>query len=270
MNVRRPGRHDQVMTDESSTRPPSTRSPRSVRSTDDRNTAEALAVRGHHVATTSSGAGWLLAAALIALGAVPLIAGAVRLTELTAGAEITPGNARFFAAPLPVVLHILSVSVYSVLGAFQFVPRLRGRRSGWHRLAGRVLVLCGLVAALSGLWMTLFYPRPAGDGDLLAAFRLVFGSAMAVSIVLAFVSIRRRDIAGHRAWMMRGYAIGLAAGTQALIHLPWFLIFGAPGEFPRALLVGAGWVINLAVAEWFIRRRPIGRSRVSAGGLAGR
>ena len=40
------------------------------------------------------------------------------------------------------------------------------------------------------------------------------GSAMLVTIVLAFAAIRRRDIARHRAWMIRSYAIGLVAGTQ--------------------------------------------------------
>ena len=40
-----------------------------------------------------------------------------------------------------------------------------------------------------------------------------------------------------------------------LTHLPWVLILGPPGELPRALLMGAGWVINLAVAEWIIRKR---------------
>ena len=28
------------------------------------------------------------------------------------------------------------------------------------------------------------------------------------------------------------------------------------GELSRALLMGAGWAINLAVAEWLIRGRP--------------
>jgi hypothetical protein len=68
---------------------------------------------------------WLVPAALIVLSAVPLIAGAVRIAELTGGAEVTPENARFFASPLPVVLHILSVSLYSILGAFQFAPGFR-------------------------------------------------------------------------------------------------------------------------------------------------
>ncbi|MGJ6969100.1 DUF2306 domain-containing protein [Streptosporangium sp. G11] len=217
---------------------------------------------GRNGKTSSFRADRLVPAGLILLSVIPLVAGAVRLTELTGGAAVTPGNARFFAAPVPVVLHILCVSLYSLLGAFQFAPGFRRRRPGWHRAAGRLLVPSGLVVAFSGLWMTLFYARPPGDGDLLAAFRLVFGSAMVLSIVLGLAAIRRRDITRHRAWMIRGYAIGVAAGTQALTHLPWFLFVGTTDEFSRALLVGAGWVINLAVAEWIIRRRP--RARISS------
>jgi hypothetical protein len=64
--------------------------------------------------------------------------------------------------------------------------------------------------------------------------------------------------------MIRGYAIGLGAGTQVLTHLPWFvLVDGRPGELARGLMMGAGWVINVVVAEWIIAR---GRQRRSAGG----
>ncbi len=61
-----------------------------------------------------------------------------------------------------------------------------------------------------------------------------------------------------------GYALGLGAGTQALTHLPWFLFPGLQGELTRALLMGAGWIINLAVAEAVIRNRPILPARSSA------
>src|SRR4029079_35811 len=134
-------------------------------------------------------------------------------------------NARFFAVPLPVVLHILTALPFCVLGAFQFVPVFRRQRFSWHRRAGRLLVLCGLVAGLSGLWMTQFYPlRPHLQGDLLYGFRILFGSGMVLSIALGLAAIRRRDIARHRAWIIRGYVIGQGAGTQALVGLPWFLI----------------------------------------------
>ena len=49
-------------------------------------------------------ADWLIPAGLIVLSAVPVIAGTARLAQLSGGAAISPENARFFAAPLPVVL----------------------------------------------------------------------------------------------------------------------------------------------------------------------
>ncbi len=207
-------------------------------------------------APPKAGSGKWLIAALILLSAIPLAAGVFRLTELATDAKITPANARFFAVPLPVVLHIVGAGVYAILGPFQFATRFRQRRPGWHRAAGRLLVGCGLLIGLSALWMTLFYPRPAGTGDLLYGLRLLFGSAMVVSLVLGFAAIRRRDVKRHRAWMMRGYAIGLGAGTQVLTLLVGELIAGPPSELNRALLMGAAWVINLGVAEWVIRKRP--------------
>lgn len=205
---------------------------------------------------TATRAGWLVPAGLLLLTLVPVTAGAFRLSELAGGAAVTPDNARFFASPVPIVVHIVSVSAYSMLGAFQFAAGFRRRRPGWHRAAGRLLVLCGIGTALSGLWMALFYEHPADTGAVLTGIRLVVGSAMLVSIVLAFVAIRRRDIAGHRAWMIRGYALGVGAGTQVFTQLPWILIAGPLDKPSKALLTSAGWLINIAVAEWLIRRRP--------------
>jgi uncharacterized membrane protein len=200
---------------------------------------------------------WLVPAALLLLSAIPIAAGAFRLTQLAGGADITPANARFFASPLPVVLHIVSVTLYSLLGAFQFVPSFRRHRRAWHRRVGRILIPCGLVAALSGLWMTLFYRMPLYDGELVYALRLLFGLAMLLSLLVGVAAIRRRNFVQHGNWMRRGYAIGLGAGTQVLTGAAAALIANSPNEFSRALLMGAGWVINLAVAEWIIRKRPV-------------
>ncbi len=199
---------------------------------------------------------WMVPAALIALSLVPSIAGTVRLAELSRGAEITAQNARFFAAPFPIGLHILSVVVFSMVGAFQFSEGFRRRYRNWHRKAGRLLVASGLLAALSGLWMTQWYPWPAGDGWMVYVGRVVFGLAMVACILLSIDAIRRRAYQAHGDWMMRAYAIGLGAGTQVLTHLPWFLLVDHwPGETARGIFMGAGWVINVMVAEWIIRTR---------------
>lgn len=55
--------------------------------------------------------------------------------------------------------------------------------------------------------------------------------------------------------MLRAYAIALGAGTQFFTHIPLLIFPSLYGELTRALCMGAGWAINLAVAEWLIRRR---------------
>jgi hypothetical protein len=107
--------------------------------------------------------------------------------------------------------------------------------------------------------MTLFYADAPG-GYLLWGVRLLVGTAMAISIVLAFTAIRRRDIPTHRAWMIRAYALAAGAGTQVLTQGISGPAFGT-GDLPKALSMTAGWLINIAVAEWIIRRPARRRGR---------
>ncbi len=216
--------------------------------------------------TSTRRPGWLLPTGLVLLSLVPSVAGASRLSQLGSGV-VTEDNARFFAMPLPVILHIIGATTFCILGAFQFAPRFRARNRRWHRVAGRIVLPCGIVAALSGMWMTLFSELPASDGTLLGVFRIFLGTAMATSLVLAFLAVKKRDFAQHRAWVIRGYAIGMGAGTQVFTILPWSLVFGATSVFTHALLMLAGWVINLAIAERAIRK-PLNR-RQKAGQHAG-
>ena len=202
---------------------------------------------------------WLIPAGLILVSLIPIAAGSSRLIWLATGAEITPANAHFAAQPLPVVAHIIGAVVFCLLGALQFSPGLRRRNLRWHRMSGRVVLPAGIVAALSGLWMALFYDIVPQDNALLHALRLIFGVAMLVSLILGLAAILRRDVPRHRVWMMRGYAIGLGAGTQAFTNLPWIIAYGFPSPMPYAVLMGGGWLINLTVAEWFIRRMQVGQ-----------
>jgi uncharacterized membrane protein len=204
--------------------------------------------------------GWWVQVGLIGLAAIPVVAGTLRLTEVLGGPHIMPANSRIAASPAPVVVHIFGGGLFLIVGAFQFSARLRRRKPHWHRSAGRVLMVLGLAAALAALWMTVLYPRQTGSGELLYVMRLAFGSAMAAGIILGFRAIRRHDLVQHRAWMTRAYALALGAGTQA------FTIGIGEGIFGKAVLTtdlstAAGWIINLAVAEYVIRRPARGHRR---------
>jgi uncharacterized membrane protein len=199
---------------------------------------------------------WRLPTSLLLLSLVPVAAGALRLAGLTGGGAITPENARFMAMPAPVALHIVSATLFCLLGAFQFDSAFRRRSPGLHRTAGGVAAPCGILAALTGLWMTAGYPIPAElQGDLLYGVRVLVGLSMALAIVVSVRAVLRRRIDQHRAWMIRAYALGQGAGTQVLIMLPVTLIAGAPTFFFRDVLMASAWGLNLLFAEWIIRRR---------------
>ena len=195
---------------------------------------------------------WGVPAALVALSVIPVTAGALRLVQLAGGPELIPADSRF-ASPLPLVVHIVSAMTFALVGAFQFARRFRRLHRRWHRRAGRVLVAAALLVVGSAVWMTLFYEPEPGTGELLHLFRLVISTATGACVVLGFTAARRRDFQAHRAWMIRAYALALGAGTQAFTQGFGTALFGTSdtvGDLSRA----AGWVINLAVAEWLIRR----------------
>jgi uncharacterized membrane protein len=216
---------------------------------------------------TRGGSSWRVPLALVVLSLIPVISGSLRLIEAAGGPQLMPVNPRIDASPAPLVVHVLAAAIYAVLGAFQFPARLRRRHPAWHRRSGRILVGAGLAVAGSGLWMTLFYSGAPG-GVLLWTIRLVVGSTMAAAIVLGFTAIRRRDIAAHRAWMIRAYALGLGAGTQAFTEGIGEALFGT-GDLSKAISMGSAWVINALVAEWIIQRPSVRRAaRVRAAVLA--
>jgi uncharacterized membrane protein len=202
--------------------------------------------------------GWRLGVALVALSLVPVSAGILRLVQLSGGPAVIPADDRFTGLPVALVVHITGAAVFALVGALQFVPRFRRRHWAWHRRAGRVLTVAGLLVAGSALWLTLFYEAQPGTGELTYAFRLAFLTAMAAFLVLGFTSIRRRDVAAHRTWMVRAYAVGLGAGTQVFTIGFGGALFGT-GVLATDLAMGAAWVINLGVAEWALRR-PVRRA----------
>jgi len=207
---------------------------------------------------------WLVPSLLLLHAAIPALGGAFRVLQLTAGGTPSPANQRFFDAPAPMLLHGVACVLFAGTGAFQFTSP--GRRSTRrHRIRGAVFVPSALIVAGSGLWMEATYPLPEHDGALLALLRVAFGAGMVATTLLGLRAALRRRFAEHGAWMARTYAIGMGAGTQVFVLAPWALVVGAPGTTARALLMGAAWFMNLALAEWYVRRRAATRAAAGQG-----
>lgn len=175
--------------------------------------------------------------------------------ELAVGPAIAPPNPRAIAMPFPIILHISSSFVFCLAGAIQFLPNIRRTSPAIHRKVGRLVAVAGCLAAGTGVWMTHFYTFPTGlQGDLLYWVRIVLGSLMIALIARAVVAIRARNTFSHGAAMLRAYAIGQGASTQAFIGISWILLSGteAVGALRDVMMVSA-WVLNLLIAELLIR-----------------
>lgn len=79
---------------------------------------------------------------------------------------------------------------------------------------------------------------------------LWFGTALQ-----AYRLVLTGNIEAHRQWMIRNYALTLAAVTLRQ-YLP-LMLFVLHWPFPRAYITVSWlcWVPNVLVAEWMIRRR---------------
>ncbi|MFN3267285.1 MAG: DUF2306 domain-containing protein [Deinococcales bacterium] len=197
---------------------------------------------------------WQIIAPLLLLSLVPTLGGIVRLSSLTGASN--PENARFLEAPVPIAIHVVGSLLFSLLGALQFAPNLRKRNLELHRFLGRISMVAGLLAALSGVWMTVQYPLfPERQGVVLYAARALSGVGMFACLVLGWAAIVRGKVQTHQDFMLRGYALGLGAGTQVVVFLPWTLFVGMPDGLTRDILMTLGWVINVVFAEWLILRR---------------
>ncbi|MBS2014215.1 MAG: DUF2306 domain-containing protein [Deltaproteobacteria bacterium] len=206
---------------------------------------------------------WLTPALLLALATVPSLVGVVRLVGLAAGGASSPDNARLDAHPVPLALHIAGSTGFAVLGALQFAPHLQRRR--WHRVAGRLSVILGVVGALAAMWLAIEVPASADDAPWLRGPRFAAGAGM-LAYLLAGFAAGRRDVATHRAWMTRAYALALGGGTQVFTAAPYLFLCKSRSPTIYSLLLVAGWVINLAVAEWVLfaeRSRRVRRAAIT-------
>jgi len=206
---------------------------------------------------------WTVIVPLVLLSFIPVAAGVLRLIQVPGGPAIIPADHRYADFPAPLIVHILASATFLLGGALQLAPRFRRGHLRWHRRAGRVLGGAGMLVAFSAIWMTLFYERHPGTTDLIYVLRLAFGSFLASALVIGIQAARRGDLATHRAWMIRAYAVALAAGAQAITEGVGGAIFGTAG-IRGDLAKASAWVIGIAVAEWIIRR-PARATRRAAG-----
>ena len=150
-----------------------------------------------------------------------------------------------------VYVHIFASTLALVLGPLQFWAALRSAYPAVHRAMGRVYLGVGvLVGGVSGLLMA-----PQAYGGLVST--LGFGGlalAWLYSGLRAYRAIRSGDVALHRRWMVRNFALSFAAVTLRL-WLPLSMGARLPFEVAYPVIAWLCWVPNLMFAEILLKRQ---------------
>ncbi len=172
-------------------------------------------------------------------------------------ADIAWLDRRFAAHPLATWLHILPGGAFLLLAPLQFSARIRQRHIRIHRWSGRLLVVAAIVMTVPAFYFGVLMPY-AGLGEAMAI--AIVGSLFLVAIGQGYIAIRRRQVARHREWMIRVFALALAISTVRIIMGVLDYALTPAGYSPRRIFVISvwiGWIITLGAAELWIRHtRP--------------
>ena len=121
-----------------------------------------------------------------------------------------------------------------------------------HRGLGLVYVVAVLLSGVSAVAMA-----PTSSGGMAGHFGFgMLGVLWLTSTIVAYRTVRSGDFEGHRAWMIRSYALCLAAVTLR-IYLPLSFVAGIPFPDAYPAIAWLCWVPNLVVAEWFVVRSSL-------------
>lgn len=166
-------------------------------------------------------------------------------TLLPLGHVVHPDMREVYRAhPLAIYLHVFGAMFALALGPFQFLNGLRARRPVLHRWMGRLYLALGVgVGGTAGLFMAFH----AFGGSLARSGFALLALAWLYTGWQAWRAIRARDIARHRLWMRRNFALSLAAVTLRVL-LPAALAAGFSMEQAYPVIAWLCWVPNLVLA----------------------
>ncbi len=172
-----------------------------------------------------------------------------------------PAAARFAALddvfahfPVLTLIHIVPGLLFMTLGPLQFSSTIRANYLRWHRLSGRIFVVCGVVIGTSALAMSFRVPAIGGFNQ--AAATTLFATFFLFALCKAFWHIRQREVALHRQWMIRAFSVGLAVATIRPIIAMFFATRRFSGLTPYEFFGTGFWigfVLHLMAAEAWIQ-----------------
>jgi len=148
--------------------------------------------------------------------------------------------------------HTLCGVVALLAGPMQFSSRLSQRHLKFHRVLGRIYVIAVFIGAFTGI--ALAAGRPGIPGTSMQA------AAWIVCTAAAFITARNRQIAQHRQWMVRSYAVTFTFVSSRVLNL-WPRYWSHLGDSFAAVGVIAFTLASLLLVDLGLNWRELATRR---------
>ena len=161
--------------------------------------------------------------------------------------------------PVFVRIHIVLAVVTLIAGPLGFVKRFRVRRAGLHRTPHSATVPEGGAVTLNVL-VALYLAFYATGGWIGTTGFLLLNAVWLYTTMMAYRTIRRKQVEEHRRWMVRSYSVTLANLTLNVMLT--IMNTGVGLEYVTAYLIALWtcWLINMGVAEVLMKSLKMRRA----------
>ncbi len=173
------------------------------------------------------------------------------------------GLAAHYAAQPPWIqtvlyIHMIGSALALLLCPIQLSRKIRSKNPALHRNVGRLTIAAMITGGGAGAVLApVSIAGPLGTAG--------FGTLAILSVtfpLLGLRAIKRKDVATHRRWMTRAFAMFYAGVT---LRLGLITLIVALDDFGTAyaIMTFGSWVPNLIVVEWLLRRSARQQAGVS-------
>jgi uncharacterized membrane protein len=193
---------------------------------------------------------WAIAVLSIAIGLYPLI---YLIVDMEAEGFLRSKLATLLNNSLwriAFYTHIYFGGITLLVGWSQFSKRIRAKRLKLHRLLGKIYVISVLFSSIAGFYIAVF-----ANGGFVSQVGFSFSAiGWFYTTYNAYTTIKKKNIEGHRKWMIRSYAFTLAAVTLRLWLPTLPAILDIPFSEAYIIIAWLCWVPNIIIAEIYIRK----------------
>tara|TARA_Y100001980_G_C14556842_1_gene351163 strand:- start:1207 stop:2031 length:825 start_codon:yes stop_codon:yes gene_type:complete len=185
--------------------------------------------------------------------------------------EVLPGlhDTQTRSATAGIGLHFAAGGIILILGCIQLLDPVRLRYPTFHRWIGRIYVSASLLTAIGGLIFILV--KGTIGGFWMDIGFTGYGILTFVVALNTILFARSGNFESHRAWAIRLFALTIGSWLYRMEYGFWFLFmdrlghtsdFTGPFDYFMDFFF---YVPNLLVAELFVRRKKLIKSKLGEG-----